>query len=175
MTAKIEKTLVKEPVNVSSNLEIGIYSIYDCVLKQFGAPISIPVSKVNDYFTLLVNDDKSPYFNHESDYILNRLGTFHSDTGDIEIKLIERICILDSFVNQNKRNLQTIITTLNYLPTGYYKMPTEQKQVIQSQIDNAVQKYVENYVVPDLDISSEKIKQLESIIQDYEDRLNVVK
>lgn len=175
MTKIIEKTLVEGSENVSTNLEIGIYSIYDCVLRQFGAPISIPVSKVNDYFTLLVNDDKSPYFNHECDYILNRIGTFHQDSGKIETKLIERICILDSFINQNKRNLQTIITTLNYLPTGYYKMPQEQKQAIQSQIDDAVKKYVENYVVPDLDISSEKVKQLESIIEDYEERLKVVK
>lgn len=175
MSQKVEKGLVDVADKVSSNLEIGVYSIYDCVLKQFAPPISIPVSKVNDYFTLLVNDDKSPYFNHECDFILNRIGTFNQDTGEIELQFLERISILDTFINQNKRNLQTIINTLNYLPTGYYKMPQEQKEVIQQQINDAVKKYVENYVVPDLDVSSEKIHQLEDIISDYEERLNIVK
>lgn len=175
MVQKVENGLVEVADNVSSNLEIGVYTIYDCVLKQFGAPISIPVSKVTDYFTILVNDLNSPYYNHECDYILNRIGTFNQETGEIDLHFIERICVLDSFINNNKRNLQTIIQTLNYLPSGYYKMPAEQKEAIQNEINCAVQKYVENYVVPDLDISSEKVKQLESIIDDYEERLNIVK
>ena len=174
MVQSVEKHLTEVADNVSSNLEIGVYTIYDCVLKQFGAPISVPVSKLNDYFTLLVNDVNSPYYNHECDYILNRIGTFNQVSGEIELHFVERICILDSFINQNKRNLQTIITTLNYLPTGYYKMPAEQKEQIQNDINVAIQKYVENYVVPDLDISSEKIKQLEGIIDDYEERLKIV-
>lgn len=175
MSQEFEKNAINGKMQVTNNLEIGVYTIYDCVLKQFNAPISIPESKVNDYFTLLINDMSSPYYNHESDFILNKIGTFNQDTGEIELHFVERVSILDSFVNQNKRNLQTIIQTLNYLPSGYYKMPQEQKEAIQSQINEAVQKYVENYVVPDLDISSEKIKQLEETIQDYEDRLNVVK
>ena len=174
MTQTVEKKEIKAKENLKTNLIIGVYTIYDCVLKQFGAPISIPDSKINDYFTMLVNDVQSPYYNHESDYVLNRIGTFNSDTGEIELHFIERVCVLDSFINNNKRNLQTIITTLNYLPTGFYKMPQEQKEVIQQQINSAVQNYVENYVVPDLDITSEKIKSLEATIQDYEERLNIV-
>ena len=174
MTQTVEKIETKAKETLKTNLVIGVYTIYDCVLKQFGAPISIPDSKVNDYFTMLVNDVQSPYYNHESDFILNRIGSFNSESGEIELHFVERVCILDSFINNNKRNLQTIITTLNYLPTGYYKMPQEQKEVIQQQINSAVKNYVENYVVPDLDISSEKIKSLESTIQDYEERLHIV-
>lgn len=173
MTNEFKKSLDEQAVK-SSNLSIGVYTIYDCVLKQFNAPICIPISKVNDYFTILVNECQSPYYNHECDYILNKIGDFNSETGEIEQHFVERICTLDAFVNQNKRNLQTIITTLNYLPTGYYKMPQEQKEVIQQQINASVKKYVEDYVVPDMDISSEKIKNLESIITDYEERLKIV-
>lgn len=52
-------------------------------------------------------------------------------------------------------------------------MSAEQKEAIQNSINLAVQKYVEDYVVPDMDVSSEKIKDLESIIEDYEERLKV--
>lgn len=159
--------------NVSETQVIGIYTVYDCVLKQFSAPVSLPKSKVSDYYTMLVNDVQSPYYNHESDYILNEIGTFNILTGEIELHFIERICILDSFIDQKRRNLQTLVQTLNYLPTGYFKMPAEQKELIQENINKATQKYVEDYVVPDLDLSSEKIHNLESLVQDYEQRLNI--
>lgn len=171
----MSKIIEKNAQNVSNNLSvIGVYSIYDCVLKQFQAPICVPKSKVKDYFTLLVNEVQSPYYNHESDYILNEIGIFNQDTGEIEMHFVERISLLDSFIDEKKRNLQTILQTLNYLPTGYFKMPTEQKELIQQNIDEMTKKYVENYVVPDLDISSERIKLLEEKINDYEQRLNIV-
>ena len=123
---------------------------------------------------MLVNDVNSPYYNHESDYILNKIGDFDNTSGEIVQHFIDRVCILDSFIDRQKRNLQTIIQTLNYLPTGYFKMPQEMKESIQDKINKSVQTYVENYVVPDMDISSEKIKSLENIISDYEERLSVV-
>lgn len=173
MSNNIEKVAPQVNEQVKSTTDIAIYTVYDCVLKQFSAPVSLPRQKVNDYYTLLVNDVQSPYYNHESDFILNEIGSFNIETGEIEPKFIERICILDTFIDYKRRNLQTLLQTLNYLPTGYFKMSEEQKKVIQENIDNAVKKYVENYVVPDLDVSSEKIKDLESIIQDYEERLKI--
>lgn len=135
-------------------LKIGVYTIYDCVLKQFDIPIAIPVSKLYDYLNLLVNDVNSKYFNHEADFILNKIGNFNIETGEIESHFIERIQTLDNFIDNQKRKLQVIIQTLNYLPTGYFKMPLEQKQVVQEKIDNAITKYVADYVVPDMDITS---------------------
>lgn len=148
MTIDVEK--------IQNSTDVAIYTIYDCVLKQFTPPISLPKSKVNDYYTLLVNDVQSPYFGHESDYILNEIGKFNQETGEIELHFIERICILDTFIDLKRRNLQTLLQTLNYLPTGYFKMPEEMKKTIQENIDNATKKYVENYVIPDLDIQAEK-------------------
>lgn len=171
---KIAQNGTEEVKDVKSTIEIGIYTVYDCVLKQFTPPVSIPKQKVNDYYTMLVNDVQSPYYNHESDYILNEIGSFNVDTGEIEQHFIERVCILDTFIDFKRRNLQTLLQTLNFLPTGYFKMSEEQKKVIQENIEKATQKYVENYVVPDLDVSSEKIKNLESIISDYEERFNIV-
>ena len=102
MTKVFEKVQSETSENVLNNLEIGVYSIYDCVLKQFGAPISIPVSKVNDYFNMLVNDVASPYYNHENDYILNKIAKFDSEKGEIQPHFIQRICVLDSLII-NKR------------------------------------------------------------------------
>lgn len=137
-----------------STLEIGVYTIYDTVLKEYDLPICIPVSKLSDYMSLLINDVSSRYYGHESDFILNKIGIFDKNTGEVQLHFVERVCLLDSYIDVKKRKLQTIIQTLNYLPTGYFKMPVEQKQAIQEKIDSAIKTYVENYVVPDIDVQS---------------------
>lgn len=159
MQENIQKKVVEATTTLENDtLKIGVYTIYDCVLKQFDIPIAIPISKLYDYMNLLVNDVSSKYYNHEADYILNKIGDFNTETGEIEPHFIERIQTLDKYIDTQKRKLQTVIQTLNYLPTGYFKMPVEQKQAIQEKIDNAITKYVEDYVVPDMDINSSKDK-----------------
>lgn len=153
MTEKVEKSVAE------SNMSVGVYTIYDCVLKQYDLPFCIQVTKLSDYLLLLVNDVQSKYYNHESDYIVNKIGNFNTDNGEIELHYVERVAILDTFIDVKKRNLQTCIQTLNYLPSGYFKMPDEMKNDIQEQINKAVQKYVTDYVVPDLEVN----KQLEKI------------
>lgn len=148
MTETIEKNVAE------SNMTVGVYTIYDCVLKQYDVPFCILQTKLGDYLTLLVNDVQSKYYNHEADYIVNKIGNFNSDTGEIELHFVERVCILDNYIDEKKRNLQTCIQTLNYLPSGYFKMPDEMKSVIQENINKAVQKYVQEYVVPDLDVQT---------------------
>lgn len=158
--------------NVSESTTIAIYTVYDCVLKQFSAPVSLPKTKVNDYYTMLVNDVQSPYYNHESDYILNEIGTFDINTGEIELHFIERVCVLHTFIDQKRRQLQTLVQTLNYLPTGYFKMPAEQKELIQENINKATQEYVEKYVIPDLDINSIKEKAIKDMsLDEVKDKL----
>ncbi|WGL31043.1 hypothetical protein [Dipodfec virus UOA04_Rod_680] len=166
MTSELTKTpLVEDSKN---SFDIGVYSIYDSVLKQFDAPISIPQSKLYDYMNLLVNDVQSKFYGHESDYILNKIGDFNSETGEIELHFIERVSLLDSYIDVNKRRLQTILQVLNYLPTGYYKMPVEQKQVIQERIDNAISEYVAQYVIPDLDVSQFDTNKIRDIYNNYD-------
>lgn len=162
-----------KPVNEFSSgsintMEIGVYTIYDCVLQKFDIPIAIPVSKLYDYMSMIVNDVTSKYYGHESDYILNKVGNFNSDTGEVENHFIERISILDSYIDNAQRKLQTIIKVLNYLPSGYFKMPMEQKQDIQEKIDCAITEYVANYVVPDLDVSKFDTKKVNDIYKNYD-------
>lgn len=160
----------------NDTLQIGVYTIYDCVLKQFDIPIAIPVSKLYDYLHLLVNDVNSKYFNHESDYILNKTGDFNTETGEIEPHFIERIQTLDKYIDNQKRKLQTVIQTLNFLPSGYFKMPVEMKQDIQDKIDKSITDYVANYVVPDMDINSTSdniIKKLQKENEDLKKQLSL--
>lgn len=151
-----------------STFEIGIYTIYDTVLKQFEAPISIPTNKLYDYMSLLVNDVQSRFYGHESDYIVNKIGVFNSDTGKVDLHFVERVSILDSYIDKDKRRLQEVLQVLNYLPSGYFKMPVEQKQVIQEKIDNAVTEYIANYVLPDLDVSRFDTNKVRDIYANYD-------
>lgn len=148
MTENLEKNFSE------SNMNVGVYTIYDCVLKQYDIPFCIQVNKIGDYLSLLVNDVQSKYYNHESDYIVNKIGYFDTFSGEISQHFVERVCILDKYIDDKKRNLQTCIQTLNFLPSGYFKMPDEMKKDIQEQINSAVQKYVSDYVVPDLEVQN---------------------
>lgn len=166
-------TLTKEftPENGSytvSTLEIGVYTIYDTVLKQFDFPICVPVAKLNDTMKFLVNDPQSKYFGKESTFVLNKIGLFNQETGEIESHFVERVSFLDAYVDLNKRKLQTIVQVLNYLPSGYYQMPSVQKQAIQDRIDNAITEYVANYVIPDLDVSKFDTSKVRDIYNNYD-------
>lgn len=150
---------------VVNTLKVGVYTIYDTVLKQFEPPFSLVENQLTQYMSLLVNDVQSRFYGKESDFILNKIAEFSQESGEINIKFIERVAILDSYIDRQKRTLQEIMKTLNYLPSGYYKMPDEQKKVIQEQIDEAIIKYVSNYVIPDLDLNkldthNEKLKEV---------------
>lgn len=151
-----EKSVVESRTDVSSSLEYGVYTIYDCVLKQFEPPFCLPKSKLGDYLLTYINDTSCKYYNHEGDFIVNKIGDFNQETGEVESHFVERICTLDKYIDDRKRKLQTIIQTLNFLPSGYFKMPVEQKQAIQEKIDLAIKKYVEDYVIPDMDVNTKQ-------------------
>lgn len=168
MLTQQEKTSVNGPQACGDTLKIGVYTIYDSVLKQFDIPLAIPVTKLYDYMAMLVNDVGSKYYGHESDFILNKVGDFNQETGEVENHFVERVAFLDSYIDNNQRKLQTIIKVLNYLPQGYFKMPMEQKQAIQEKIDCAITEYVANYVIPDLDVSKFDTRKINDIYKRYD-------
>lgn len=151
-----------------NTLEYGVYTVYDTVLKVHDFPVTLPVSKLDDYYKLVVNDVTSKYYGKESDFILNRIGTFNQESGEIVLHFVERICMLDTFIDKQKRHLQTIVQVLNYLPSGYFKMPDEMKQSIQERIDSATMEYVSKYVIPDLDVSNFDMNKIKDIYKNYD-------
>lgn len=168
MLTQQEKMSKNDVEQCFSTFKIGVYTIYDTVLKQFDIPIAIPVTKLYDYMAMLVNDVGSKYYGHESDFVLNKVGDFNQDTGEVENHFVEKVALLDSYIDRNQRNLQTVIKTLNFLPQGYFKMPMEQKQAIQEKIDCAITEYVANYVLPDLDVSKFDTKKIQDIYRRYD-------
>lgn len=170
MQAEISKTPFNGSTKLSKDsLKVGVYCIYDTVLKQYDLPISIPISRIYDYMSILVNDVQSKFYGHEDDYILNKIGEFNSETGEIKLHFVERVNLLSAYIDKQKRQLQTIAQVLNYLPSGYYKMPVEQQKSIQEKIDNAVMTYVSNYVIPDLDISKFDVNKVRDIYSRYDE------
>lgn len=161
-----EKNLIKD------TLTVGVFTIYDTVLKQYDAPICIPDNRILDYFKLVVNDVNSKYFMHESDYIIYRIGEFNNEYGSlIQLDDIVSFGSLDRFIDVEKRRLQTIVQVLNYLPCGYFKMPDEMKRDIQDKIDSAIMEYVANYVIPDLDVGKFDTEKVKDIYKHYDDMI----
>lgn len=142
--------------NQADTLKLTVYSIYDCLLGQYDAPFSINSHNLDDFMVAMVNDVQSKYYKKESDFSIVELGTFDVISGNITLSNPKIISQLDRYIDKGKRNLQVIIQTLNYLPTGYFKMPDDLKKEIQSNIDESIQKYVSDYVIPDLDANDIK-------------------
>lgn len=168
MIKEIEKRTFKDCENCSTTLENAVYVIYDTELQYYCPPMCIPVSKLYDYFSLVVNDVSSQYFMNESKFHLYRVGSFDTITGIITNEIPTFVNSLDKYVDNSKRKLQTIIQVLNYLPCGYFKMPDEMKKVIQEKIDVAITEYVSTYVIPDLDVSKFDIGKVKDIYENYD-------
>lgn len=129
-----------------------LLSIYDCLLGTYSVPFAVSEISMHSMLSSIVNDVQSQYYNKESDYRIVQVGEFDETTGIVH-GYTEHVMLgdLSSYIDTKQRNLQTIIRTLNYLPTGYFKMPEEQKKDIQQSIDESIKKYVSDYVIPDLD------------------------
>lgn len=138
--------MTKEDVKVESTLEYGAYVVFDTVLKQYSAPFVCPVNELGKTISELVNNVHSVYFGHEDDFVLYRNGTYSVDTGEINYLTEEKLGHLSSFVDQHTRDVQTCIQTLNFLPTGYFKMSKEQQEVIQEKIDEAIKFYTKTFI-----------------------------
>lgn len=156
----------------TNTFEIGVYSVYDTLTKQFDCPISLPVGKVTEYFTLLVNDVASKYYGKESDFILHKIGSFNQDTGEIDLHFAERVSFLDSYIDRPRRRYQVMLQVLNYLPHGYFKMPDEMKKSIQERIDEATMQYVKDYVLPDIDFDGLDVAKFKDIYTNYQSYVN---
>lgn len=135
--------------NVKNSLYQRVYMIYDTKLQQFAHPLIIKESEYVNVFKQLVNNVTSVYYQQEDDFILYDFGIFNEVDGFIKYDNIKSLGTLSQFIDSNIRNVQVCIQTLNFLPVGYFKMPKEMQQDIQSRIDECIKSYVENFV--DLD------------------------
>ena len=142
---------------VASTLFYEVYCIYDSVLKQFELPIVDESSKIIDDIKILVNTYGSKYYYHEKDYFLYKLGTYNRDEGIIENCTPVSLGNLSLYIDSHIRNTQTIIHTLNTLPSGYISMPDDFKKDIQSKIDDAIKSYVSEFCVPNVNLADKSV------------------
>lgn len=146
MVETLKKNELNGPGEVVDTLQYGAYVVYDTVLRQYSAPFVCPINELTKNISSIVNDVHSTYYGHESDYILCQNGTYNRDTGEINYVGEEKIAHLDSYIDINTRNVQTCIQTLNFLPTGYFKMPLEMQKDIQTKIDDQIKYYTETFI-----------------------------
>lgn len=98
------------------------------------------------YFSMLANDVTSKYYFNLEDYTVIDYG----EVPDFEKVFDEESCDpLISFVDDRRRDLQTIIQTINFLPNGYFKMPKEMQEEVQRKINEACTKYASDYITED--------------------------
>lgn len=131
-----------------NSLQLTAYVVYDTKTQSYGAPFILPKSKHAENMRLLVNDVASQYYNHENDYILYEVGLYDDKIGRILYEDKLEIGHLDIFIDYHMRDIQTCIQTLNYLPTGYFRMDKEMQASIQERIDEAIHYYTEKFVKP---------------------------
>lgn len=131
---------------VKSTLELHFYALYDTKDCVYVAPFVSAEQSVLEEIKLVVNDVKSSYYGKEKYYILYDLGTYNNKNGTVlNLKPVE-VCHLDSLIDENIRNVQVCIQTLNYLPKGYFKAPKEMQADVQSKIDEAIKFYTKEFI-----------------------------
>lgn len=117
-------------------LERHLYCIYDKKLQEYSHVFLSNGVEAKKIFTELANDVSSPVYYSVSDYDIVDLGEFNPND---MIKTV--LCGLDNMRDPKRIQLQWMIQTLNYLPTGYFKMPEEMQKDIKDKIDSAVKDY----------------------------------
>lgn len=144
-------------LNDENSLKLTAYCVYDTKLSVYGAPFILPKSKYAENMKLLVNDISSQYYDHEDDYILYEIGEFDEKSG--QIYYLDKIDLghLSVYIDYHMRDVQTCIKTLNYLPTGYFRMDKEMQASIQERIDEAIKYYTEQFIKPSYEKEDNKV------------------
>lgn len=120
-----------------NSLERHLYCIYDKKLHDYSHVFLATGVEAKKIFTELANDVSSPVYHSVSDYDVIDLGEFSPND---MIKTV--LCGLDSMRDLRRIELQWMIQTLNFLPSGYFKMPEEMQKDIKDKIDEALKKYI---------------------------------
>lgn len=145
-----------------NTLNKSIYCIYDKKLKKYSNVFLASGVDAKKIFTEMANDVSSPQYGFTSDFDCVSLGSFDESLGTfgdfndsigafIPVKTI--LCGLDTFVDEKRIELQYMIQTLNFLPSGYFKMPAEMQAEIKENIDLQTKKYAE-YLCNNMEVSS---------------------
>lgn len=147
---------------LESSLETHFYALWDTNLKQYSYPFVSSVSHVLEEIKKLVNDVRSDFYGLEHNFILFDLGLFDCNTGKVECFEPVNVCNVSDLIDENIRNVQVCIQTLNFLPNGYFKAPKEFQESIQAKIDEAIKFYSEKFIKKPLEDSFDSTQHEQS-------------
>lgn len=137
-----------------NSLEKSLYCVYDKKLQEYSHVFLATGPEARSIFTEMANDVSSPLYNSCSDYDVVNLGSLLPE----EILDKKICCPLNTFRDSKRIELQWMIQTLNYLPTGYFKMPEEMQKDIKDKIDEALKKYTE-YLCSNVERTTPEVSQ----------------
>lgn len=138
-----------------------LVAIYNTDLNEYEAVQAMYESDIRPYFIELASDIRSPYYNKLKNYTVVSLGDFKRD-GSIVSNKPDTLGLLSDYADPKRIEYQRIVQVLNYLPEGYFKMPSEMQAEVQKQIQEAVISYVNKYA--DVDKLAKFYKKDDDII-----------
>lgn len=122
-------------------LEKNLYGVRDLKTGDYSHIVYCSGPEAKHMFSEFINDVTSPLYN-SSDYDVCCFG----NVDDYLYNNSSVVCPLTTLKDNKRIELQYMIQTLNYLPVGYFKMPSEMQEEYKKKIDEAVKKYT-NYLV----------------------------
>lgn len=130
---------------IENELVNNVYSIYDTSLSVYESPFVMKSCDLKGFLISLANDVNSKYYENPEQYEVFCLGTYDDSVGEFITNSKQCLGNLSAYVDVRRRDIQMCIRTLNFLPTGYFKMPVEMQKDIQSKIDEAVKFYAKEF------------------------------
>ena len=121
---------MEECLNVKS-----LYFLKDKKLNDVVGAFLLKDHEVSQHFSELANDVRSPFYKRQEDFVIYCAGVVSDDdfsiipeSGSLPFSL------LSEYIDVNRINYQWMVQTLNYLPTGYFKMPKEKQEEVEKDI-----------------------------------------
>ncbi len=126
-----------------NTLETKIYALYDLELKSYSYVFCGIGRDVQNFYSEMVNSVGSIFYERANSFEIVCLSDFNISTG--EITLVDRfvLCRLSQLIDKKRVERQQMVQSLNYIPIGYYRMPKEMQDDINSRINDALSTYIE--------------------------------
>lgn len=128
----------------------GIYAIFDRKLNEYSQLVMLSDVESAGFFEHLADDITSSMYRHLDEYDVYQICSF--DTEECVFQDFVKVLrgSLKDFADLDRRNLNIITQSLNFLPNGYFRMPKEMQERVEQDIKKYAQEYVDKYMSKDM-------------------------
>lgn len=127
-----------------------IYTVFDRKLNEHAQLVMLSEAEVQTFFEQLADDVTNPIYRHLSDFDVYQVATFDTENCTFDDFVMILKGSLKDYQDEDRKHLNIITQTLNFLPTGYFRMPKEMQERIEQDIKDCAKDYVENYMSKDM-------------------------